>query len=93
MSGRFKVGEKLVSGVGYNDGTYPAVKTKEHALWRSMLSRCYTERNLLLKPAYRVVVFLIILKSILTSTSGATTKKVLKYLMNTTECSLWTKIY
>ena len=53
MSGRFKVGEKLVAGVGYNDGTYPAVKTKEHALWRSMLSRCYTERNLLLKPAYR----------------------------------------
>ena len=53
MSGRFKVGEKLVAGVGYNDGTYPAVKTKEHALWRSMLSRCYTERCLLLKPAYR----------------------------------------
>ena len=53
MSGRFKVGEKLVAGVGYNDGTYPAVKTKEHALWRSMLSRCYTERNLLLKPTYR----------------------------------------
>ena len=53
MIGRFKVGEKLVAGVGYNDGTYPAVKTKEHALWRSMLSRCYIERNLLLKPAYR----------------------------------------
>ena len=53
MSGRFKVGEKLVAGVGYNDGTYPAVKTKEHSLWRSMLSRCYTERNLLLKPTYR----------------------------------------
>lgn len=53
MGGRFKVGDKLVAGVGYNDGTYPAVKTKEHALWRSMLSRCYTERNLLLKPAYR----------------------------------------
>ena len=53
MIGRFKVGEKLVAGVGYNDGTYPAVKTKEHALWRSMLSRCYTERNLLLKPTYR----------------------------------------
>ena len=53
MSGRFKVGEKLVAGVGHNDGTYPAVKTKEHALWRSMLSRCYAERNLLLKPAYR----------------------------------------
>ena len=53
MSGRFKVGEKLVAGVGYNDGTYPAVKTKEHSLWRSMLSRCYTERCLLLKPTYR----------------------------------------
>ncbi len=53
MNGRFTVGDKLVAGVGYNDGTYPAVKTKEHALWRSMLSRCYTERNLLLKPAYR----------------------------------------
>ena len=53
MSGRFKVGERLVAGVGYNDGTYPSVNTKEHALWRSMLARCYTERNLILKPAYR----------------------------------------
>ena len=53
MSGRFKVGEKLVAGVGYNDGTYPSVGVKEHALWRSMLARCYTERNLRLKPAYR----------------------------------------
>ena len=53
VSGRFKVGERLVAGVGYNDGTYPSVNTKEHALWRSMLARCYTERNLILKPAYR----------------------------------------
>ena len=51
--GRFKSGETLVAGVGYNEGKYPSVKVKEHALWRSMLARCYTERNLLLKPAYR----------------------------------------
>lgn len=53
MSGKFKSGEKLVAGVGFNDGTYPSVGIKEHALWRSMLARCYTERNLLRKPAYR----------------------------------------
>ena len=52
MAGRFKVGTKLVAGVGLNDGTYPAVKTKEHDLWRSMLARSYTDRNLKLKPAY-----------------------------------------
>ena len=51
-NGRFKSGEKLVAGVGYNSGVYPSVKVKEHALWRSMLARCYTERNLKKKPAY-----------------------------------------
>ncbi len=49
---QFKSGEKLVAGVGYNSGVYPTVKVKEHALWRSMLARCYTERNLKKKPAY-----------------------------------------
>lgn len=53
MDGKFKSGVKLVAGVGFNDGTYPSVGTKEHSLWRSMLARCYTERNLLNKPAYR----------------------------------------
>ena len=53
MSGTYKAGEKLVAGVGYNDGTYPSRGVKEHALWRSMLARCYTERNLKLRPAYR----------------------------------------
>ena len=52
-SGCFKAGCKLVAGVGYNDGTYPSVKVKEHALWRSMLARCYKEENLIKKPAYR----------------------------------------
>lgn len=52
-SGCFKAGGKLVAGVGYNDGTYPSVKVKEHALWRSMLARCYKEENLIKKPAYR----------------------------------------
>ena len=51
-NGRFKSGEKLVAGVGYNSGVYPSVKVKEHALWRSMLARCYTERNLKKKPNY-----------------------------------------
>ena len=49
----YKAGINLVAGVGYNDGKYPASNTKEHSLWRSMLSRCYNERNLKLKPAYR----------------------------------------
>lgn len=53
MGGKFKSGEKLVAGVGFNDGTYPSVGTKEHSLWRSMLARCYKERNLVKKPAYR----------------------------------------
>ena len=51
-NGRFKSGEKLVAGVGYNSGVYQSVKVKEHALWRSMLARCYTERNLKKKPNY-----------------------------------------
>ena len=51
-NGQFKSGEKLVAGVGYNSGVYPSVKVKEHALWRSMLARCYTERNLKKKPNY-----------------------------------------
>lgn len=51
-NGRFKSGEKLVAGVGYNSGVYPSVGIKEHALWRSMLARCYTERNLKKKPTY-----------------------------------------
>ena len=53
MGGKFKSGETLVAGVGFNDGTYPSVGTKEHSLWRSMLARCYKESNLLKKPAYR----------------------------------------
>lgn len=51
--GYFKAGEKLVAGVGYNDGEYLSSGTKEHALWRSMLARCYKEENLKRKPAYR----------------------------------------
>ena len=53
MGGKFKSGEKLVAGVGFNDGAYPSVGTKEHSLWRSMLARCYKEGNLVKKPAYR----------------------------------------
>lgn len=51
--GIFKAGQKLVMGVGYNDGTYPSTDMKEHALWRSMLARCYSEHNLKRKPSYR----------------------------------------
>ncbi len=51
--GRYKAGISLVAGVGYNDGKYPSNNTKEHSLWRSMLSRCYNEINLKRKPAYR----------------------------------------
>ena len=39
--------------MGFNDGIYPSVGTKEHSLWRSMLARCYKESNLLKKPTYR----------------------------------------
>lgn len=49
----YKAGVKLVAGVGYNEGKYQATGTKEHSLWRSMLSRCYSEINLKRKPAYR----------------------------------------
>ena len=51
--GRYKAGVNLVAGVGHNDGKYPSTNTKEHSLWRSMLSRCYNESNLKRKPAYR----------------------------------------
>ena len=42
-----KAGGKLVYGVGYNEGKYPATvgkkNTKEYKLWKGMLERCYSE--------------------------------------------------
>lgn len=41
-----KAGGKLVYGVGFNEGKYPATvskkNTKEYKLWKGMLERCYS---------------------------------------------------
>lgn len=48
---------KLIYGVGYNDGKYPAKekgkKTKEYRKWHSMLERCYCEKSLKKYPTYK----------------------------------------
>lgn len=47
---------RLVYGVGFNDGKYPAKingkKTKEYRKWHSMLERCYCEKSLKKYPTY-----------------------------------------
>ena len=48
--------EKLVYGVGINDGKYPTkvngLRTKEYSLWTSMLERCYNKKFHTMHPTY-----------------------------------------
>ena len=48
---------KLVYGVGFNDKTRPAnvdgKSVKEYDLWRSMLSRCFSEKYQTRRPTYK----------------------------------------
>ena len=47
---------RLVCGVGFNDGTRPAVidgkRTKEYSLWNAMLRRCYSKKSQEKSPTY-----------------------------------------
>ena len=48
---------KLVYGVGFNDKTRPTwvdgKNVKEYDLWRSMLSRCFSEKYQTRYPTYK----------------------------------------
>lgn len=51
-----KAGLKLVCGVGYNSGKYPATvdgkPTKTYDLWKDMLKRCYSKKSHIKYPTY-----------------------------------------
>ena len=48
---------RLVYGVGINDKKYPSVKDgesiKEYTLWRSMLTRCFSQKTQIRQPTYK----------------------------------------
>lgn len=48
---------KLIYGVGFNDGKYPASGShrfvREYSLWKAMLQRCFEEKALNKRPTYK----------------------------------------